>query len=609
VLDPDLIPTPLVPSADRPSIVVVPPVPPSRFRGLAVIVRLARWLIGAAWMHARRRWDPEANARGVRIMLEELSGIWIKVGQLLSLRIDLFSIELCRELSRLQDSAAGFPADLARATIERDLGCPVDQVFDVFDDRPIAAASIGQVHRARLRREGVWVAVKVRRPFIAATFAQEVRLVRRWVRVLDLLHVLPFMQWRQLQWELERILNEELDYRVEGSAIERMGRTLTRHDMYVPRLYGAYTTERVLVMEMITGVLMSDYISMIHADPERVREWEHQNDIDPPRVVRRFSHSILRQILEDNLYHGDLHPGNIVLLRHSRVALLDFGTVGFTERAYLEKFALFMSSLARDEFDKAAEVALMMAGALPAIDPAPIKAEVVRELRAWRARAGVRTLPYPLKSVDSVNVAITKVFFRHRITFEWAFLRIRRALATMDAAAMHLHPGANYARISAAYFRRAAARRLAHRAMGRTISGRTARLPDIVSLPEKLVESADLMVEIQRRQLRALGRATGWASMLIRAASRGAAAILALTCVIAVLAIATRGMPVAEAVRLPRLDGQVWLAIIAITSYGVSRAGRVARACAAPDRSGRPRSAAFLGIDGTPVVARKRFTV
>src|SRR5205823_12328120 len=134
-------------------------------------------------------------------------------------------------------------------------------------------------------------------------------------------------------------------------------------------------------------------------------------------------------------------------LRHSRVALLDFGTVGFTERAYLEKFSLFMSSLTGDEFEKAADMALMMAGPLPRGDLGRIRGEVVRELRAWRARSAVRTLPYPVKSVDSVNDAITKVLFRHRITFDWAFLRIRRALATMDASAMHLFPAADYTRI------------------------------------------------------------------------------------------------------------------------------------------------------------------
>ena len=605
MLDPALIPSALVAPADRPTVVIVEPRPPSRFRGKTVVARVLGWALGALWLRALGRWDRESNARRVRELLEDLGGIWIKVGQLLSLRIDLFSVELCRELTRLQDAATGFPAAMARRTIEADLG-RLDEIFDFFDDQPIAAASIGQVHRARLRRGGAWVAVKVRRPFIETIFAQEVTLVRFWVRVAEALHVLPFMQWRHMQWELERILREELDYRFEGSAIERMRRSLEPHRMYVPALYGDYTTARVLVMELVTGVQMSDYIKTLHANPSRVRDWERENDVDPHRVVRRFSYSILRQILEDNLYHGDLHPGNIVLLRQSRVALLDFGTVGFTERAYLEKFSLFMSSLTRDEFEKAADMALMMAGPLPRADLSRIRGEVVRELRAWRARSAVRTLPYPAKSVDSVNVAITKVLFRHRITFEWAFLRIRRALATMDASAMHLFPGADYTRITAAYFRRAGRRLQRRQATGRAVADRGARLRAALALPEQLVESADLMVEIQRRQISALRRATGGATALIHAASQTLGVALGVTWVVGALMFLGQRAAVTDRPPTPILDVQVWVGLLAINFYWASLAVKIARLFAHADGAPAARSAAFAGVDGTPVARRTR---
>jgi ubiquinone biosynthesis protein len=607
MLDPALTPSALVAPADRPAVVIVEPRPPSRFRGKTVVARLLGWALGALWLRARGRWGGESNARRVRELLEDLGGIWIKVGQLLSLRIDLFSIELCRELTRLQDTATGFPPLMAHRTIEADLGASLHEIFDVFDDQPIAAASIGQVHRARLRREGVWVAVKVRRPFIETTFAQEVTLVRLWVRVLEALRVLPFIQWRHMQWELERILHEELDYRVEGSAIERMRRSLEPHRMYVPAIYGEYTTARVLVMELVTGVQMSDYIKLLHANPARVRAWERENDVDPHRVVRRFSHSILRQIFEDNLYHGDLHPGNIVLLRHSRVALLDFGTVGFTERAYLEKFGLFMSSLARDEFEKAADMALMMAGPLPRADLGQIRGAVVRELRTWRARTAVRTLPYPLKSVDSVNVAITKILFHHRITFDWAFLRIRRALATMDASAMHLFPGADYTRIIAAYFGRAERRLQRRQGTARAITNLGARLPAALALPEQLVESADLMVQIQRRQIGALRHATGGATMLIHAASLTLGVALSFIWVVSALIFLGQWTAVTGP-STPILDVQVWVVLLAINLHWAALTLRIARLFAHGNRAPVGRSAAFAGVDGTPVARRKART-
>jgi ubiquinone biosynthesis protein len=603
MIDPALVPSPLVPPGERAAVVIVEPRRPSRFRGTVVVWRLLRWAGGAAWQRARGRWDAGANARAVRRLLEDLGGLWIKVGQLLSLRVDVFSVELCRELTRLQDSAPGFPAARARRIVEGDLGMPLEEVFDHFDDHPIAAASIGQVHKARLRREGRWVAVKVRRPWVEQAFAREAALARRWVRVLEWLGVLPFMQWRQMQWELDRILQEELDYRVEGAAIARMRRTLAGHGMYVPEPFRDYTCERVLVMELVTGVQMSDYISTLLADEPRVRAWERENGVDPARVVRRFSHSILRQILEDNLFHGDLHPGNVVLLRNSRVALLDFGTVGTTERAYLDRFRAFMEHLIRDRFETSADLALMMSGALPAdADLARARADVVRELRAWRARTGVAALPYPLKSVDAVNVAITKVLFRQRITFEWAFLRIRRALATMDASAMHLYPAANYTRITAAYFRRAARRC----AGARDAASRGAGIEAWSRLPEQLAESAELMADIQRRQVRSLGRATEHATLVVGAAVRLLTAAAATAGAVGLLAWAGRELSLPGAERMPSLDWQLWALGVGVAVYWTSVGVRLSRAFSGREGPRATRSAALVGIDGRPVSGGRR---
>jgi len=604
MLDPAYTPTPLVVPGDRPLVATVASRPPRRFRGAAILVRFGRWALPAAWQHLRGRWDPAGNARAVRTLFEDLGGIWIKLGQLLSLRVDVFSVELCRELTRLQDAVPGFPAEVARRIIEAELGAPIDQVFARFEDHPIAAASIGQVHRAQLAREGTWVAVKVRRPYVQEAFAAELAITRRWVRRLDWLGVLPFVQWRQMQWELERILREETDYRVEGAALARMRRSLRPHRMYVPEPYPRYTTSKVLVMELIVGVQMSDYILARLTDPERVRTWERDNDVDPPAVVRRFSHSILRQILEDNLFHGDLHPGNIVLLRGGRVALLDFGTVGTTDQAYLDRFRRFMEAITRDEFERAADMALLMSGPVPpGADVGRARAEVVRELRSWRARTGVAALPYPLKSVDAVNVAITKVLFRQRITFDWAFLRIRRALATMDASAMHLYPAANYPRITTAYFRRAARRQLA----GRTARGSHAGVGGAVSFeaPGDLVEAIQLMADMQRRQVRAFSRTTGHASAFVRHASRILSVTLGAASLLASAAFVDGRLAPGWLAGVGSVDGQVWLLAIGVTATGAMAAARVTRMFSGRTGSRPAPSTAFRGLDGRRPVQRR----
>ena len=528
---------------------------------------------------------PAAKGRRMREVLEELGGMWIKVGQLLSLRIDLFRIEFCDELVRLQDRAKGFPGRDAQRLIEGELGKPCSDIFATFDLHPVAAASIGQVHRATLHN-GHTVAVKVRRPFVNESMAQDLAVIRAFVRLLIRLRIARFMQWRHMLWEIEAIFREELDYRREASAMQRLRANLTKHGMYVPRVYPEMSTGRVLVMEFVDGVLMSDYIATLHRDPERVKAWQHTNNVDPKRVVLRFSLSILRQIIEDNLYHGDLHPGNVVLLRNSRVALLDFGTVGTTDREFLERFSGLMQAMAEREYEKAVDFALLMTGLLPRVDLALVRAEAARDLLAWGRRSEVPTLPYEVKSVDAVNVAISRTFFRHRITFQWAFLRIRRALSTMDATAMRLNPQANYTQIAQLYFRRA--RRREFRARVRSALARTAGtlLIPREDVDRQLWDLSELALQIERRRVRTATRSLSWADSVLGAAAGGArlAAMGILAIAVAALAAqhgATWLRAAAEwasaglVARAPAWDWQTWAAIILASLAAAQAAGRI----------------------------------
>ena len=157
------IPSPLVPAGQRPAVPLLAVVKPSRFRSALVVWQflvLTAALIGLVM----RRGDRDRYARRVRETFERLGGLWIKAGQVIALRIDLLPESLCRELSRLQNRALGFPGEVSEQIITEDFGLPFDELFDEWDRTPIAAASIGQVHRARLREEQAWVAVKIQKP-------------------------------------------------------------------------------------------------------------------------------------------------------------------------------------------------------------------------------------------------------------------------------------------------------------------------------------------------------------------------------------------------------------------------------------------------------------
>jgi ubiquinone biosynthesis protein len=149
-----------------------------------------------------------------------------------------------------------------------------------------------------------------------------------------------------------------------------------------------------------------------------------------------------------------------VLLRDSRVALIDFGSTNFTERGYLEKFRLCVEALSFQDYAKAADLSFLLSSALPPIDTEVAKEKLIRLLRAWAVRTHVTELPYHERSVDNAAVIVLKVLVEHHCTMDWAWLRLRRALGTLDASLIYLYPELNYLKITRQYFRRANARRL-----------------------------------------------------------------------------------------------------------------------------------------------------
>jgi ubiquinone biosynthesis protein len=459
-----LLPSLLPEFTGRKTIPVREPRKPSGALLVRVWLLFTWFLVQVSWLRIRGRLTGAEAGRRLREALERLGGLWIKFGQLLSLRTDVFSYEFCRELGRLQDQATAFPPRIAKEIIEGELGGPLEQYFDQFDEAPVAAASIGQVHLARLPGQGVWVAVKVQRPYTDWVFARELALVRLVVRAARRLWFVPDLRWEEMLWELDQIFAEEIDYRFEASNMRRMRKSLRPHGVYVPKVFPSYCTKQVLVTEFIDGVLMTDLIRMLKDDPQRCVAWCAENKIRPRLVASRLYNSLLRQLLEDNLFHGDPHPGNIMLLRNSRVALIDFGTVGSMEREYHQKFELLFKAMVGQDYAKSADILLLLSGALPPRDLTDAKQELIRGLRAWERRVFTAGIAYREKSMSSISHELIKIMFRHGCVADWSFLRVSRAQETMDQCLMHLQPNANYIRLTRQYIRRAE-RRFKRRAL------------------------------------------------------------------------------------------------------------------------------------------------
>jgi len=443
----------------------------TRLRRLRVLTQVAGLLRELAGARLRGELTADYKAKRVRALIEHMGGLWIKFGQLIALRHDAFSSELCDELANLQDNANAFPLEVMRDKMEAGLGAPLDQVFTHFDEHPVAAASIAQVHKARLRRNGVEVAVKVQKPSAREMFVKDLAMIRSLVRLLKIFRVLPYFEWDQALKELNNIIEEELDYRIEAGSIDEMRKTLKKHKVFVPKVYLDECNTVMLTMEFLNGVFMTDYLHVQRRDPRRVEAWCRENGIKPKKVASKLLRSQLRQIFEDNLFHGDLHPGNILLFRNSRYGLIDFGSVGSLDASFVARYRMSMAALAAGEYEHAADMLLLMTPDLPTVDLNKVREEMTTAWRGWASRTKIKNVPYHERSLANAGDEVNKVSLKYKIRPNWTLLKIGRAWSTLDASLAHLNPELSYLKIIKKYGRQAAGRRL------RELPKRLARIP------------------------------------------------------------------------------------------------------------------------------------
>ena len=256
----DILPTPLEMSNGRKPIVIEPLDSGVRQRSMWTLWQFAKFLGLGWWRSVTRKSSAHEKAVLLRELFERLSGMWIKLGQLMSLRTDILSIETCQELSKLQFEVRGFSPEVSRRVVEEDLGQPISSVFSQFETHPFAAATVAQVHRATLLRNNRAVVVKVMRPDVAASFERDLRLLHRIVRVTSFFGIWKRLRLKEAVRELRDVLLEETNYEQEALNLRTMRKSLRRHSIYVPRVISRLSKKRVLVMEEVPGVLMSTYI-------------------------------------------------------------------------------------------------------------------------------------------------------------------------------------------------------------------------------------------------------------------------------------------------------------------------------------------------------------
>ena len=312
-----------------PTVRIVTMVKIRKFSQLARLVYVL-WTLASFALHvyldSRRRETRDREKRkatlrrqAVRLRgrLIKLGPTFIKAGQMLATRADLLPVEYLDELAELQDRVPAFSNRAAMQLIESELGRPVGELFSEISESPVASASLGQVYKARLTT-GEEVAVKVQRPKLEERVHFDLDLLRRVGKILDRYPKLfPGAEWLGAIDEFDRVIHEEMDYRLEAANAEEFRRNFHYWpSIHVPKIFDELSTSRVLVLEFITGVKVIDLDGLQKAGH------------DPRRINELIYRTYFKQLLEDGFFHADPHPGNLLVMEDGRLAVFDFGMVG-----------------------------------------------------------------------------------------------------------------------------------------------------------------------------------------------------------------------------------------------------------------------------------------
>ena len=380
---------------------------------------------------------PSERGRHLREMLDELGPTFVKFGQLLSMRPDIVPPDIITELRALQDDVRPFAFEQVEEVIERDLGQPIERLFLEFEERPLAAASIGQVHRAVLPN-GHRVAVKVQRPDAPRQIEADLALLEQAARIAkERVRAFDFVDPRGLVDEFARAIRQELDYRHEGRNAEQFRRNFAGHPhVRVPRVYWSYTRAQVLTLEYLEGTQLSDLDPAVHPVEER------------RRLAYLMTEAWMTMIFRDGFFHGDPHPANIIVLPEPEtIGLVDFGLAGTLTDDDMSK----LTRLFVDAANENVEALPRRLRDLGVRYPREREEEFTAELR----ELFYRYYGASLSEIDPLQVIreAFQLIYSMNLRLPTRFLILDKAIATLGSVGVELYEDFNVFEVAKPYAR------------------------------------------------------------------------------------------------------------------------------------------------------------
>ncbi|MDH6097896.1 AarF/ABC1/UbiB kinase family protein [Anabaenopsis sp. FSS-46] len=379
---------------------------------------------------ARRK----AQAVWIRNTLLDLGPTFIKVGQLFSTRADIFPGEYVEELAKLQDKVPAFSYEQVETSIEQELGKKIPELFLDFEPIPLAAASLGQVHKAVLHTGDV-VVVKVQRPGLKKLFEIDLQILKgitryfqnhpKWGRGRD---------WLGIYDECCRILWEEIDYLNEGRNADTFRRNFRGYEwVKVPRVYWRYASPRVLTLEYVPGIKISQYEALEAAG------------LDRKVLARQGAQAYLLQLLNNGFFHADPHPGNIAVSPNGDLIFYDFGMMGQIKSNVREGLMETLFGIAQKDGDRVVQSLINLGAIAPTDDMGPVRRSVQYMLDNFMDQ------PFENQSVSAISDDLYEIAYNQPFRFPATFTFVMRAFSTLEGVGKGLDPEFNFMEVAQPY--------------------------------------------------------------------------------------------------------------------------------------------------------------
>jgi ubiquinone biosynthesis protein len=380
--------------------------------------------------------EPSLRGQHLRELLDELGPTFVKFGQLLSMRPDILPPDIITELRGLQDDVRPFAFAEVERTIRAELGLSIEQLYVEFEERPMAAASIGQVHRAVLPN-GRRVAVKVQRPGAPAQIEADLALMYQAAKIAkERVRALDFIDARGLVDEFARSIRQELDYRLEARNAERFRHDFAGHPhVHVPRVYWSYTRARVLTLEFLDGTQLADVDRLGYGLDER------------RRLATVITETWMAMIFRNGFFHGDPHPANILVLSPDQIGLVDFGLTGKLTEDDLSKATRLFIDVANENVDMLPRRLGDLGVAYPR--------ELEEQFRAELRELFYRYYGASLAEIDPLQVMreVFTLIYSLNLRLPHRFVILDKAIATLASVGVELYPDFNVFEVARPYAR------------------------------------------------------------------------------------------------------------------------------------------------------------